>query len=271
MNNSSQVIRNVTTESMQIVNNAVIPTLTIAIEVIVVIVITIFLIALEPVGTFITVSFLLVFSLLFHFFLKNRIALLGNTRALADGMMVQKTQEALGGIKDVKVLSQRGLFFRTVLLTQPVICRCLCKTICVGGNTRMYLETIGFVGLTVFLLTLTISGQGSLNAIPTLGVFILASLRLLPSANRILNALNKIKFSSSVVTAVGDHLSALEPSKNHTKRNKIVSPSISFEHNIQVQNLSYFYPESSSPALVDIDFHIEKGETIGIIGKSGAG
>ena len=40
---------------------------------------------------------------------------------------------------------------------------------------------------------------------------------------------------------------------------------------IQVENLSYYYPESEKPALRKIDFEVKEGEIFGFLGPSGAG
>lgn len=44
-----------------------------------------------------------------------------------------------------------------------------------------------------------------------------------------------------------------------------------FSHHLQVRNLAYTYPGSTTPALQDISFEIRPGQTLGIFGKVGAG
>jgi len=44
-----------------------------------------------------------------------------------------------------------------------------------------------------------------------------------------------------------------------------------FSHQLRVQNLNYTYPGADGPALVDISFDIKPGQTLGILGKVGAG
>lgn len=44
-----------------------------------------------------------------------------------------------------------------------------------------------------------------------------------------------------------------------------------FSHELRVQNLSYTYPGSTIPALSDISFEIRPGQTVGVVGKVGAG
>ena len=44
-----------------------------------------------------------------------------------------------------------------------------------------------------------------------------------------------------------------------------------FSHQLRVENLSYTYPGSASPALSDISFEIRPGQTVGVVGQVGAG
>jgi ATP-binding cassette subfamily B protein len=44
-----------------------------------------------------------------------------------------------------------------------------------------------------------------------------------------------------------------------------------FSHHLRVENLSYSYPDSDTPALSDISFEIRPGQVVGVLGKVGAG
>ena len=270
-NNSSQLIRNITTESTLLVSNTLNPIITISTEIIVMLAIVTFLMLIEPLGTLIIVSLLFVFSLAFQRLIKNIITDLGETRQHADGLIVQAAQESIGGIKDIKVLSREHAFFERFSKYNKLSSVASSQQFMWQQIPRIYLEIVGVIALSVLLLFLTISAQNPLEAIPTLGVFALAAFRILPSANRILSALNALRFSSSVVRNIEEQLNAVSPLPVQAKNENTTSYSASFSKNIEIQHLSYRYPDSESPSLRDISLSIRKGESIGIIGKSGAG
>ncbi|MEC8147386.1 MAG: ABC transporter transmembrane domain-containing protein [Pseudomonadota bacterium] len=109
-NNSAQLIRNLTIESNQLASFALIPLLTILTEGFMMLSIVIFLIWLEPLGTLFVMATVIPLSFIFQKVLAGYSTELGRARQKADGFVIQKSQEALGGIKDAKVLNKTDYF-----------------------------------------------------------------------------------------------------------------------------------------------------------------
>ena len=269
--NSAQLIRNLTTESSQLVSNVLNPLLTITTEGVVIIAISIFLITIEPTATIVVLAVLVVLSFSFQRVFGSYVAKLGRIRQHADGMVIQRSQEALGGIKDVKVLGKELHFinqFRMYNLTSSSVSA---KQYVVNQISRMYLETIGVLVFSILIVLLIVKGDDFRQVIPTLGVFALAAFRLLPSANRLLSAINSLRFADAVIVSLNDQLKAIAltvssaPSVNNNMARS------AFERSIDIDNLCYQYPGAHELALSDIKLTIVKGESMGVIGKSGAG
>lgn len=269
--NSAQLIRNLTTESSQLVTNVLTPLLTILTECVVIISISIFLITIEPTGTIVVLAVLVILSFSFQRVLGSYVAKLGRIRQHADGMLIQSSQEALGGIKDVKVLGKGLHFFEQFRMHNLTSSRVSAKQYVVNQIPRMYLETIGVLVFSILIVLLIVKGDDFRQVVPTLGVFALAAFRLLPSANRVLSAINSLRFADVVIVSLNDQLTAIAqtvpcaPSVNNNMAHS------AFQRRIDIDNLCYQYPGTYELALSDINLSIAKGESIGIIGKSGAG
>ena len=269
--NSAQLIRNLTTESSQLVSNVLNPLLTITTEGAVIIAISIFLITIEPTGTIVVLAVLVVLSFSFQRVLGSYVAKLGRIRQHADGMVIQRSQEALGGIKDVKVLGKELHFinqFRMYNLTSSSVSA---KQYVVSQIPRMYLESIGVLVFSILIVLLIVKGDDFRQVIPTLGVFALAAFRLLPSANRLLSAINSLRFADAVIVSLNDQLKAIALTVSSAPRVNNNMARSAFERSIDIDNLCYQYPGTHELALSDIKLTIVKGESIGVIGKSGAG
>jgi ATP-binding cassette, subfamily B, bacterial PglK len=269
--NSAQLIRNLTTESFQLVNNVLTPLLTIVTECVVIIAVSIFLTTIEPIGTIVVLVILVVLSFSFQRVLGSYVAKLGGIRQHADGMLIQRSQEALGGIKDVKMLGKELHFFDQFRIHNLTSTNVSAKQYVINQIPRMYLETIGILVFLILIVLLIVKGDDFRQVIPTLGVFALAAFRLLPSANRLLSAINSLRFADAVIANLNDQLKAIAltvpcvPSVNNNMAHS------AFERSIDIDNLCYQYPGTHELTLSDINLTIVKGESIGVIGKSGAG
>lgn len=269
--NSAQLIRNLTIEANQLVQYAINPFLLILTESVVIISFGIFLMVIEPIGTPIIMLLLVILSFVYHQLIGEYTNSLGKVRRHADGMLIQKSQEALGGIKDVKVLGKEQQFLNQFRFYNQISSDVSSKKHMLNQTPRVYLETMGVLIFLILIYLLIFKGDDFGQAVQKLGVFALAAFRLLPSANRLLSAINSLRFADPVIKSLNDQLklntliATYEPIVNTNTAH------FAFERKIKIDNLCYQYPGTHELALADIKFTIAKGESIGIIGKSGTG
>jgi ABC-type bacteriocin/lantibiotic exporter with double-glycine peptidase domain len=97
------------------------------------------------------------------------------------------------------------------------------------------------------------------------GLFAAAAFRVIPSANRILMALQALKYATPVIELMNQEI--------HHPESKLpeISSDLLFRNQIVLNKLHYHYPGTETPAIKRVSLTIEKGDTIGIIGTSGAG
>jgi len=85
----------------------------------------------------------------------------------------------------------------------------------------------------------------------------------LPSLNKITLSLNYMKGNKHVIDLLPDH--------EKKKKTNIKQSELIFKKAIQFNNLSFKYNTTNQNVFSEIDFKIDKGARIGIIGESGAG
>jgi len=98
-----------------------------------------------------------------------------------------------------------------------------------------------------------------------LGVFALSGYRIMPSINRIMQALNGLIEFQYTFDVVGQLNEFVEPVEVEQKQPLV------FEKEISVKNLTFHYPNTDNNVLTEYNLTIKKGETIGIMGRSGGG
>ena len=96
-----------------------------------------------------------------------------------------------------------------------------------------------------------------------LAVYIGASFRMIPSANRVLYALQQLRMNVHL-------LDELKVSQDSGSIFTQTSPGLTFNHEIKFRNVSFKYPQGPV-ALSNISLTIRKGEKIAITGNSGEG
>lgn len=270
-NNSAQLIRNLTTEASQFSTHLLAPLLIMISEVFVVLAIGSFLVYLQPVGSLTTAALLILLATLFQKFSGNYTSRLGAARQVADGKVIQKSQEALGGIKDVTALGMKDYFFEKFRVHNLLSTSASAKSFVMNQLPRMYLETVAVCVFCVFILIMIATDENLNETLPTLSVFALAAFRLLPSANRILAALNSLKFSEKVLLSLSEHLSDIVHLESNQQEMSKKRVELTFNKEMTIKDLCYAYPGQTKNALSDINITVQKGECIGCVGKSGSG
>jgi ABC-type multidrug transport system fused ATPase/permease subunit len=117
------------------------------------------------------------------------------------------------------------------------------------------------------------------HIIPTLALFALATLRLLPSITRVMSNLTLLRFCKKAVDVVYSDLNwakegaELDQNRMASKENlaqKAAKPFV-LSNNLELNNIRFKYPNSTSYAIDEIDIKIHKGESVALIGPSGSG
>lgn len=259
--NSSFLIRNITSEIQELINRALIPLVMLITEIAVIIVLALLLLIIEPLGASI-LFFVIIFAMfIFHLFSYKYLKEWGNIRQREEGYRIKSAQEGLSAIKDVKLLGRESNFINCYDYHNLNVSTVESKQNTLSQVPRLWLETVGVFGL----LILVFINNKPTEIVPIIGLFAAAAFRLLPSANRVLNSFQSLKYSSAVISLI---IKELRNENINIENNKI---KFQFNKCIELKNISFKYPESSISTLNNINFIINKGDSIGIIGSSGSG
>jgi ATP-binding cassette, subfamily B, bacterial PglK len=267
--NSADLIRNATAE-VTLFTHVINALLLLITEVMVLIGIALILIYIEPVGAIVVVSVLVVAGLFFNRFTRNRVLRWGKARQYHDGLRIQHLQQGLGGVKEVKLYGRENDFIRLFSIHNFESARKNGNQVMIQQFPRLGLEFLAVFGLAMLVFVMTFTGVELVTIVPILGLFAAAAFRLMPSANRLLGAIQMLRFHSPVIDVLNKELNANALFKN-TSAASIDDNLKPFQHKIQFRHLSYTYQEASEKTLNNINLTITKGETVGVIGASGSG
>lgn len=139
-------------------------------------------------------------------------------------------------------------------------------------NITKYVIEAGMVVGAILIAGVQFAMQDAQNAVATLSVFMAASTRIAPAIMRLQQSLMKIKNSLGSAAPTIDLiklLSHLEPVQQ--TNDEFDSVHASFKPEIEVNSVSLTYPNQSNAAVNNVTLKIRSGESVAIVGPSGAG
>ncbi len=264
--NSAQLIRNATSEVSIFAFQGVLSCMVLVAETLVVAGLCVLLLAVEPVGTLIAVGVLGAAGWGFNRLTGASIARWGEARQLHDGLRIQRLQEGLGGAKDVKLLGREADFIEQYRIHNTESARVGQYQATLYQLPRLWLELLAVSGLAILVLSMLAQGRPLEALLPTLGLFAVAAFRLMPSATRLLNAVQSLRYSLPVFATLHDELKLTAPEAGGAAQ-----PAAPLRAVAEMKNVTFAYPGAHAAALDRVSICVRRGESVGIIGGSGAG
>lgn len=222
----------------------------------------------------IAISSLVIFSLvgfLLFLVMNKRAAKLGEIQAKMSISYNQSVLEVLGTYRENFVHNRRSFYSEKLARNRLAIADFNAEFSLMPNVSKYVLEA------TVILTAIFVSGiqfsiHDAARAVAILSVFLAASTRISPAVLRIQQGLIGIKNaigSSHLTFQLIDSLKRVDALPPHTELTD--KSHLGFDAKVSASHLTFKYPNSTHSAITNLDFEIEPGESIAIVGASGAG
>ena len=281
-NNSAEMVRNVMLDSERFFQMLLSVFLTLS-ELLVSALLCVFLLIVDPVITTSVVAILAVFTGLYLILFKGKAKKYGKTNQIYDGKMHQSINQALGAVKDIKILHREKYFADSFLAYGKKKMTAVRNNNVLGQFPKYLIETV-CIGTVLLVLVFKIYKGEDLNTmIPQLAAFAIAAFKLLPSVSKINNYANLIVFLKPSVDLIYRDIKDTEDMVNYEipdESGNIIEINDDGSQNkdtcyvadkISINNIVYRYPHTDRDVLNGISFEIPLGKSIGFIGESGSG
>ncbi len=277
--NSAHVIQNIGTESANFTYSIAIPLLNSIANVFVLVVLLLLMAKTDLVATVSILGLLLVAVVPFHYF-RHMVSRWGKEGLEANTETIRVINHAIGGLKTTKLIGCESFFENQLLAQANKYAKAASRFHSFQQLPRIVIETllitfvVGFVSLSLIIV------ERSDSLVSVLGIFAIASVRIIPSASQLLTCMGVLRNNKPTLDRIYMDLKELETPES--KRYLGMSGNVNAEKDSQkhfqvftdkivIDKLNYSYPQASTDALTDISLTIRKGESIALIGKSGAG
>ncbi len=272
--NTAELIQKINSQVPQLIGAVVLPVIMLFSEVLTSLALIILLLSNNLLAGSLLITAFCVASIVFYRVIRARLQVWGERRQYHDTQALLHVQQGLGGIKDSILFGSQGYFEDNYRQHSGSSAMFTGRLHFINALPLLWLETLAVASLLGLVVTLLLQGISFAVVVPTLGLFTAAAFRMMPSVNRILVALQNLRFCKSIIDTLfaemhgnGLDLDKVEHRNAATGRDE----KIDLRETIRIADVHFTYPGSSIPSLQGVSLEIRKGESVGIIGPSGSG
>ena len=274
---SAELIRNTYHGTSRLISGVVLPVLSVLTEALLALSLLTALIILSPTAMLVAGAILIGTILVIQRFVKPRLIEYGRKGEEASTQSIAAIQQALGGIRDIKLLRRESAFASLHLRARLTIAQVNYRSSVLSSISPLAIETsLILTILSVFVIATT--GEASVErTLATLAVFAYVGLRLQPILQRLIGFINTMNKSHAVVKILIADRQLIQDWKDRVAEESdgrtVSDPpeSADFTDEVRFDHVHFAYSDDGPEVLYDVELTIRRGEFLGICGPTGGG
>jgi len=264
--NPSALAKNILSEADQLVLNVIQPMSQLVAQGTILLAMVLLVFIYDPVTALYAIAVLGSLYAAIYSAVRKRLVAIGQLRQSANSDRYQTCNEALGGIKDVRISNAADAYEAKFGYSSRQFGRHT-ATIDTLSQVPMYVvEAVSYAGLIIICLVLLARFGDIARVLPALGLYSFAAYRMLPAAQVVYRGVARLRFASSALGSIRRDLQLpLAPRSGK-------QPPIIPKREIRLDSVTFAYPTApDQKILTNLDLAIPVNSSIGIVGRSGAG
>jgi ABC-type multidrug transport system fused ATPase/permease subunit len=272
--NSAAIVNSVIAHTKTMTDDMLLPSLKLCSDAIVLIAIGLFLFWVDPLAMLVLLVALGGTSAFYFRFVKPGVKAAGQEVAVQNEGLIRGVNQGIGGIKEIRILAAERHFLEHVSLSAKLCADSQKKFYTLIAIPRFLIETVFVIFVVLFALFTLYTGKSGDAMVATLAMFGVAGIRVLPAVVNISSALASMSYSGFALSELYRDLQYVERQSAGSGVAAFSSQSedpIAAFRQLELDNISYAYPGAGRQAIDGISLAITHGQSIGLIGASGAG
>ncbi|MBP5414511.1 MAG: ABC transporter ATP-binding protein, partial [Lachnospiraceae bacterium] len=260
---------------MDNVFNLLLQCMNLAAELVVSVCLGIFLLVIDFKMMIVIVGLLGLVTLIIMKVIKPKLRRVGDEAREAQAGLYKWILQPVTGIKDVKVLNkedyctdryrERATKYADYQVTNNVL----------TNLPRLLIETIAIVGILAYVGISIAAGTAMSEILPLISAFALASMRLLPSVNRVNTYMANIAYYEPALNYIYENVDTkamrdqelIDKQRRANPNTKVIE----LKKEIRLSNITFAYPNTDKKIFDDANMIIPVGKSVGVMGPSGSG
>lgn len=262
--------KSVLSEVQMVVGGLMIPALRMLVQVTLAVLLVAVLFAVNPMAAAVTAVIVGAGYGLIFMVARRYLSRIGQDRVRANTERYRAAQEAMGGIKDVKLLGLEDAYLQRFRSPAQRFAQREAASAVINEVPRYLLEAVVFGAMMLLLLILMATAEGRLDeVVPVIGVYAFAGARLFPALQQIYSGAVNLRYNQPALDALEADLAAFRRTERSAGP-KAPAP-LPLRRHLRLADIHFHYPEGRRPALRGLDIEIEANATVGVVGVTGAG
>ncbi len=267
---SSDAVYDIAITGPNVISGIFMPFLGILLEMCIVLGVTVALLVFQPLVSVFAIGSIGAILGLFYIVVRLRVSRLGAHLLTNIKAISYLSRLCMESSKENKILGRERRFFDEMGRLTGARARLSAALDVINQLPRVVGEVAILVAI-LGTLAIFLVRDGSLEtALPVLGFLGVAAFRILPSANKIVNYAAALRGHLAPLDAVYQELqdAVRLPEKMPAR---VARDHYPFSREVRLERVSYRYPNTSDWTVRDVDLVIRKGQSVAIVGRSGAG
>lgn len=266
-NNTSQMSKMILTQIPRIVNGVLIPSMQLMARGIVLIFMLALLMIINPWVTLVVFGGVGGCYMMLYFSMREHIKTIGQKAVKSETQCHKAVSEALGGIKEVKLLGREDFFINKFSIPSKLAAHYHATSGSMAVLPRYLLETLAFSAMVIVILVLLSRNQSINDVLPILALYALIGYRMLPALQQVFHSITLIRFHAPAMLELCEVLRA----KGNNAKKEIDSGKIYLKDKISLKNISFMYPQQTETVLKNITLQIPARQITAFVGTTGSG
>ena len=211
---------------------------------------------------------MIVLLLIYDIFFKKLLD--SQSRAITDSsVQVTKTvNESIQGLKEIKILGKQNFFEDILKENVDIYAKNNIYADLIRTQPKHIIELIFVIAFTLAVVFFAPLQNDFQSLIPTLGVFLFAAIRLMPTLNQMLASVNVLRIGYYPTTLLFEDMTTKQDLEEDDYKANILKDGFT---SMLLKNVFFSYKNDKEHQLNGISLQVDKNKSIGLFGQSGSG